>query len=110
MSKIIAFIVVISLSGVTVFADFLIKKASLLNNVWNKWILAGAIIYGLSAIGWVIVMKSIKLSTLGVIYGVSCIILLALVSVFIFHEKLSVWEIIGIFFGIVSLVLLYKFS
>lgn len=72
--------------------------------------LIGALVYGLTAIGWVFVMKSVKLSTLGVVYGVSCIILLAIVSVFVFNEKISIPEIIGISLGLSSLILLYRFS
>ena len=110
MSKIIGFIIAISLSTITVAADLLVKEGSLLKSVWNKWLLFGAVIYGLTAIGWIYVMKSIKLSTLGTIYGISCIVLLTLSSVFIFHEKLSMPEIIGILLGITSLILLYRFS
>ena len=110
MSELIAFILAISLSAVTVAADLLVKESSLLSNVWNRWLLFGGIIYGLTAIGWVFVMKSIKLSTLGTIYGISCIVLLTIASVFVLHEKLSMPEIIGILLGIISLILLYRFS
>ena len=110
MSKIIIFILAISLSAITVLADYFIKKASLFGNVWNRWILAGAVIYGLTAIGWVFIMKNMKLSTLGVIYGVSCIIMLTFISVYFFHEKLSLLEILGILLGVLSLIVLYRFS
>jgi hypothetical protein len=50
MSKLIAFLIAISLSAVTVLADYFIKKSSLLNSVWNKWLLIGALIYGFTAI------------------------------------------------------------
>lgn len=110
MSKLLAFFVAILLSGVAVLADYFIKKASLLPSIWNKNLLIGATIYGLSAIGWVIVMKSMKLSTLGVIFGLSCIILVTAISVTIFHEKLSTMEVIGIIFAILSMIFLYRFS
>ena len=110
MPKILILITGILISAITVYADFFVKKASLLSNVWNKWLLAGAFIYGLTAIGWVFTLREAKLSTLGVIYGVSTIILVVALSVFVFHEKLSTLEIIGILLGIISLVILYKFS
>ena len=110
MSKLLGFFVAILLSAVAVLADYFIKKASLLPSIWNKSLLIGAVIYGLSAIGWVVVMKSMKLSTLGVIFGLSCIIMVTAISVFIFHEKLSTIEIIGILLGIISLTILYRFS
>lgn len=110
MTKFIALLIAIFLSLITALSDFFIKKASLENNIWNKWLFLGAIIYGLTAIGWVFVMKSIKLSTLGVIYGISCIIILTFMGVFIFHEKISTIEIIAILLGVLSITILYKFS
>jgi drug/metabolite transporter (DMT)-like permease len=110
MTKLIALMIAISLSIITVISDSFIKKASLERSVWNKWLVLGAIIYGLTAIGWVFVMKSMKLSTLGVIYGISCITILAIVSVFVFHEKISMIEIIGILLGVASIAILYKFT
>ena len=87
---IVSIIVGIILSAITVFGDYLIKHASLQTSFTGwKFLLAGAIIYGLTAFGWFFVMRKIKLSTLGVLYGISCIILLALVSVFYFKEKIS---------------------
>lgn len=110
MTKLITFVIAISLSGITVLSDYFIKKASLENAVWNKWLLLGGIIYALTALGWFFVMKNLKLSTIGVIYGVSCITLLTIVSVFIFNEKISPMEIIGILLGMSSIAILYKFA
>lgn len=104
------FLAAIFLSIVTVVADIFVKKASLEVSIWNKWLIFGVIIYGLTAFGWVYVMRNIKLSVAGIIYGVSCIILLVLVSVFIFNEKINYFEIIGIIMGICSILILYKFS
>lgn len=110
MNKLITFVIAISLSGITVLSDYFIKKASLENAVWSKWLLLGGIIYAFTAIGWFFVMKNLKLSTIGVIYGVSCITLLAIVSVFIFNEKISQMETVGILLGISSIAILYKFA
>lgn len=110
MTKFIALIIAISLSIITVLADYFIKKASLQNNVWSKWLVLGAIVYGLTAVGWFFVMKNMKLSTLGAIYGISCITILTIVSVFVFHEKISTIEIIGILLGMASIMILYKFA
>lgn len=110
MSKIIILISGILISAITVYGDFFVKNASLSNSVWNKWLLIGGLIYGLTAIGWVYALKFVKLSTFGVIYCVSSVILVVALSVFVFHEKLSTPEIIGIMLGIISLILLYRFS
>ncbi|HOI18985.1 MAG TPA: transporter [Candidatus Woesearchaeota archaeon] len=107
----IAFIIGIGLSVITVIGDVLIKNASLQNAfVGWKMLLLGAIVYAFTAFGWFFVMRKIKLSTLGVLYGVSCIVILTFVSVFYFKEKVSHLEIIGIALAVISLIILYRFA
>jgi len=107
----IVFLVGIGLSAITVLADVLIKHASL-QNAFSGWqmLILGAVIYGLTAFGWFFVMRKIKLSTLGVLYGVSVIIILTLVSVFYFKEKINPIEIFGIALAIISLIILSRFA
>ncbi|HLC52129.1 MAG TPA: transporter [Candidatus Nanoarchaeia archaeon] len=107
----VAFLIGIGLSLITVLADSLIKHASL-QNAFSGWqiLILGAIIYGLTAFGWFFIMRKIKLSTLGVLYSVSMVVFLTLVSVFYFKEKISTLEIVGISMAIVSLVILFRFA
>ena len=110
-SILIAFLIGIGLSAITVLADAFIKHASL-QNAFSGWqmLILGAVIYGLTAFGWFFVMRKIKLSTLGVLYGVSVIIILTLVSMFYFKEKISSIEIFGIALAIISLMILSRFA
>lgn len=96
---------------ITVFADSLIKNASL-ESTFSGWkfLLAGSTLYGLTGLGWFFVMRAMKLSTLGVIYGLGCIILLVLISVFYFKESLNNWEIFGVVLAIISILILARFS
>jgi len=107
----IAFLVGIGLSLITVFADAIIKHASL-QNAFSGWhmLILGAVIYGLTAFGWFFVMRKIKLSTLGILYAVSVVVFLTLVSVFYFKEKVSSIEIFAICMAIISLVILSRFA
>lgn len=105
----IAFAIGIGLSLITVVGDVLIKHASLQPS-FSFWLILGAIIYGLTAFGWFFVMKKIKLSTLVVLYSVSCILFLTLISVFYFKEKINPLEIVGIGMAITSLILLFRFA
>lgn len=73
-------------------------------------LILGAVIYGLTAFGWFFVMRKIKLSTVGVLYGVSCVVLLTLVGVFYFKEKINPLEIFGIALAIISLIILSRFA
>ncbi|OGH68609.1 MAG: hypothetical protein A3J66_01145 [Candidatus Magasanikbacteria bacterium RIFCSPHIGHO2_02_FULL_47_14] len=112
MSSIVeVFLIGIGLSVVTVFADVLVKHASS-QEAFSGWrsLVLGAVIYGLTAMGWFFVMRRIKLSTVGVLYGVSCVVLLTLVSVFFFKEKISPMEMVGIFLAVTSLILLARFA
>ncbi len=107
----IAFLIGIGLSAITVLADAFIKHASL-QNAFSGWqmLILGAIIYGLTAFGWFFVMRKLKLSTLGVLYGVSVIIILTLVSVFYFKERINSMEMFGIALAIISLIILSRFA
>ena len=107
----IAVLIGVGLSIITVLADSIIKHASLQNGFsgWNA-LLIGAIIYGLTAFGWFFVMRKIKLSSIGVLYGVSCVIFLTLVSVFYFREKINSLEIFAIILAIISLIILFRFA
>lgn len=96
---------------ITTLADIFIKNASLQNS-FNGWpmLILGSLIYGLTGIGWFFAMRYQKLSSLGVIFSISGVLLLSLVSVFYFKEKISNFEILGIIFAVISLTLLYRFA
>ena len=108
---VIAFLISLGLTVITVFADALIKHASLQRNfAGGPALLLGALIYGLTAFGWFFVMRKVKLSTLGVFYSIGCVILLTFVSVLYFKEKITVMEIFGIGLAIISLIILMRFA
>lgn len=107
----IAFLIGIGLSIITVIADSFIKHASLQSEFFGwRMLILGVIIYGVTAFGWFFVMRKIKLSTIGVLYGICSIIFLTLVSAFYFKEKINLMEIFGIILAILSLVILYRFA
>jgi len=70
----------------------------------------GLLILASTAFGWVYAMKHIKLATLGVVYSVSTVLLLAFVGVIFFQESLNPYEIGGIVLAVASLILLSAFS
>ena len=96
---------------VTVIGDFFVKKGSLMPHFTGfKSLLLGAFIYGITAIGWFFMMRETKLSTIGTIYSITTVVLLTLVGIFYFKERISIMEIIGIGLAIISFVILSKFS
>lgn len=110
MNRFVIFIFAIFLSLITVLGDSFVKKASLLQKYSGlRWLVAGSLIYALTAFGWFLVMRRMKLSTAAVVYSISVVIFLSLISVFYFKEKLNPSEIIGIGAALLSLILLYRF-
>ena len=55
-------------------------------------------------------MKHLKLSTVGVVYAVTMILLLTTMGVVVFRESLSYPEIAGLFMAIGALILLGRFA
>jgi len=105
----IIIVVLLSLAGVV--GDFFIKLAGNGSKYMDvKWFILGFVIYASTAFGWFYAMKHIKLSSLGVIYALSTVLLLVAVGVFYFHEKLNIREIAGITTAIISLLLLSRFA
>ncbi|MEK7654362.1 MAG: transporter [Patescibacteria group bacterium] len=112
MNKVIlSLTVAVLLALVSVFADSLIKVSGAGVKFINWWVfIAGLVIYASTAFGWFFVMKNVKLSTLGVWYAVATVLALTFVSVFYFKESLNVYELVGIFLAIGSLILLSRFA
>jgi len=112
MSIINASLIIIGLSLVGVLGDYFIKLSghSEIKYIDFKWFIVGFLIYSSTAIGWFFVMKHIKLSTLGVIYGVTTVVALTIVGILFFKEHLNIYEIIGIIAGVSSIILLSRFG
>ena len=74
----------------TLIGDYLLKLASQKeNSLATAEFGGGALIYGLSAVGWVYAMKHLPLASVGVIYSVLVILFLAIMGVTMFGEKLA---------------------
>jgi len=107
----IASLVAIGLALAGVIADAFLKKAGVGPGYMNvKWFLVGSAIYVTTIFGWFYVMKTLKLTTVGVLYGVSSVLFLTLACVIFFREQLQAFEWAGIFFAILSIVLLSRFA
>ncbi|MDP2789427.1 MAG: transporter [bacterium] len=108
----VIFSIVIIVSVVTVIGDYFIKlsggKADKVIDF--KTFGLGLFFYILTAFGWFVVMKYFKLSTIGIVYGITTAILLVAVGVFYFKESLSFYEMVGIGLGILALILLGRFT
>lgn len=105
------FAVVACIAAITVAGDYFLKLASQQPSaLHNRWFLLGFVIYGFSAFGWVFAMRHMKLATIGVIYSLSTVLLLAVLGVAVFGESLNRYEVAGVGLAVISIVLLARFS
>lgn len=96
---------------IAVIGDVFIKKATQAKGTEVYLLLTvAAIFYVLNSISFYFVYKTMKLSTIGVVYAISTIIMFAFVGVLIFKEKIALQEVIGIILAITSVVLMSKFA
>jgi drug/metabolite transporter (DMT)-like permease len=105
----IAIVAAAVMSGVGIAGDYFLKRASdRPSPLFTGWFLAGFVLYASTAFAWVFVMRHLKLATIGVIYSVSMVLLLAGMGVLFFNETLNRYEIAGIVLAITSLLLLTR--
>ena len=104
-------VIVILISAFTALGDICMKFAGNSEKFINtKWFVLGMSLYLITGVGWFLAMRVVKMSSIGVIYGVTTVILLAIIGVLFFDEKLNSIEIIAIAMGISSITLLLRFN
>ena len=111
MDNKLAVLVTIAFSLIGVVGDYFLKLASARErSLTTLPFFIGFAVYASTAFGWVFVMKHLKLSTVGVVYAVTMILLLTGMGVVVFRESLSYAEIAGLLMAIGALVLLGRFA
>ena len=106
-----AVFVTIALSAVGVLADAWLKHASNVPKpLTSPYFYLGLVTYSSLAFGWVFVMRHLKLASIGVIYSVSTLLLLAAVGFVAFHETLRWQEVLGVLLAIASIALLARLA
>lgn len=101
-------IAVLSLIGT--IADYFLKISGQKEKVDLPHFLIACALYFSAIFGWFYVLKYLKLSTIGVYYGIFSILFLVGLGIFTFKEHLNFYEIIGIILAIASMILLSRFA
>ena len=102
---------VLALAGITVAGDYFLKLASLEDRPFcSLWLAAGALLYAVSAFGWVYAMQHLKLAAIGVIYALGTILMLTALGVLVFGETLNTREVAGIGLAVLAILLLARFT
>lgn len=111
LKQFLPIVITIGFSVVGVLGDYLLKLASDQKNpLRSGWFYVGFAVYASTAFGWVYVMRHLKLATIGVVYSVSMILLLAGLGTLVFREPLRSQEVVGLILAVASLVLLMRFA
>jgi drug/metabolite transporter (DMT)-like permease len=106
-----ATMVAVVMSCFGIVGDYFLKRASDSGRpLLTRWFAVGLVLYASTAFAWVFVMRHLKLATIGVIYSVCMILLLAGMGVFLFGESLNRYEVAGIVMAIGSILLLSRFG
>jgi len=107
----VAILVTVGLCVVTVAGDYLLKRASSQATPFvSWWFVVGFVVYSSMAFGWIFVMRHLRFATLGAVYAVSSVLLLALVGVLFLGEPLKWQEGVGIGMAVGAIVLLTRFA
>ena len=103
-------IVVIGIALFTTAGDYCLKRASQQASLANGWLAGGCLIYGATALGWAWTMRHLKLATIGAVYSISMVMLMALLGLLVFQETLNRSEVAGILCALISIALLARFA
>ena len=107
----VALLLTLGFSLLGVLGDYFLKVASLADKPFRTAAFyIGFAVYGSTAFGWLFAMRHLKLATISTVYSVCIILMLTGLGVFVFHERLSITEVIGIALALASLVLLVRFA
>ena len=98
--------IMILMTSLLILADYLIKKATISANHFTVLMSAAVMLYAISPFGWFYVLSSYKLVSVGAIYSIMTIVMLALIGVVFFHEHLSRQEMAGLVLAFLSIYLL----
>jgi multidrug transporter EmrE-like cation transporter len=111
LQRLLPVFVTVLTAALCVGCDALLKRASALPRPFASrdfWF--GMIGYMISAFVWVWLLQRLKLATLGAIYCLSLVILLAVVGTTLFGESLNRVEVFGLVLACVAIVILARFA
>lgn len=110
MKSLIVFIFILLTTLFTVVGDSFLKKANNhLAKFTNSDFYIGLGVYIITAFLWVFIYKMTKFSLSGVVYSIMGMVVFVAMGVFMFGEKLSTMEYVGIGMAIGSLLILGRF-
>lgn len=96
--------ILIAIIALTAAGDYAIKHASAKPEGFMTWQFAsGLVLYGLPAVGWLLLMREYSLAQIGVLYSSATILILAGLGLFAFGEQLTYRQMAEIVAAIASI-------
>ncbi len=92
---------------VTLVGDYFLKVSSDHENSFSRvefWV--ATVLYGATAAGWMVAMKTMSLANIGVYYSMLTIVLLTGLGVFVFKEAISTREVLGLTLALGAMALM----
>lgn len=97
------------ITSATLLGDFFIKRAAIsLAGLRSPELFGGALLYGVTAIGWFHLMKSHSLAMIAVAFTATTIIALSALGHFVFGENFDKREVLSVTFAVLAVVTMYK--
>jgi multidrug transporter EmrE-like cation transporter len=97
--------VVLLMVSLTILGDYLLKIGSAQPNPYQSFHThGGALLYFVSAYGWIFVMQRLNLTTIGAAYSSLTIIALTALSIMVFREAVGLRQIIGAGLAVAAVV------
>jgi len=104
-------LIALLLSAVGVAADAVLKLASARPRpLLNGWFLLGCALSVVFAVLWVFLMQHMKMATAGIFYAVASTLLLVVIGVSFFGERLSSGEMTGMAMALCAVILLGRLT
>ena len=103
-------LILCAITAMTLMGDYCIKLATgKIGGLLSVQFMAGALLYGITAIGWFFLMKTNSLAIIGVLFSASTVILLAALGTLVFKEAFGWRDAIGISLAVLAVaVISYK--
>lgn len=100
-------LILLAVIASTFAGDYLIKISSdKEGGLLTLTFLAGAMLYGLPAIGFFYMMRDHSLAAVGVFYSAATIVLMAALGYFVFKETFGMREAIGLGLAVLSILVM----
>lgn len=100
------FLVVIIIVLLNTVGDYFLKVSSERQESFLTYqAFLGALLYAISAFGWIYVMQRFNLTVVGVLYSTMTIVVLTFLSITIFKEEVTKWQLLSAVLAIIAVLI-----